>query len=152
MQATGRSFVRASGADAERLLPLMREFYASEDIPYDEATSRRAVSALLEHAARGSIWLIYHGSEVIGYVALTHGFILEFGGRHMVLDELYIRPEHQGKGHGRAALQKAEEVCASEGIGTLRLEVEHANTRAEALYLRNGFVSHERRTFTKILK
>jgi hypothetical protein len=101
MEASRRTFARATEGDIEILLSLMREFYAGEGIAYEETTARRAVSQLIQDAALGSIWLIREEAGIVGYFALTKGFILEFGGRHMVLDELYVRPGIEAKATAR---------------------------------------------------
>ena len=144
-------FRRAESSDLERLLPLVRDFYRLEKIPYDEAVSRGAFAELIATPEFGSIWLIQAGDELIGYFALTHGFILEFGGRHAVLDEFYVRPEFRGQGHGRAALLRAEQICREQKIPVFRLEVDVTNERGQMLYERTGFTRHERYTMTKIL-
>jgi ribosomal protein S18 acetylase RimI-like enzyme len=138
--------------DLDLLLAFVEEFYRDERIPFEANTTRAALSELLCKPEFGSVWLIEIGGAPAGYFAITLGFILEFGGAHAVLDELYLRPAFRGRGHGRAALLKVEEICRALPVRSLRLEVEHANPRAEALYRALGFTAHERRTMTKVLR
>ena len=65
------------------------------------------------------------------------------------MDELYLAPGARGIGLGTAALRFAEEVCRAEGIGALHLEVERANTTAQAVYRKHGFTHHDRFLMTK---
>jgi ribosomal protein S18 acetylase RimI-like enzyme len=134
------------------LLVLTEEFYRHERIPFEEKTSREALSTLLAKPELGSVWLIDVDGVAAGYFAIALGFILEFGGALAVLDELYLRPAFRGRGYGRAAVMKAEEICRALPVRALRLEVEDANPRAEALYRALGFTAHERRTMTKRLR
>lgn len=48
----------------------------------------------------GRVWLIQHQSLAIGYVILTLGFSLEYGGRDAFIDEFYIQANYQGQGIG----------------------------------------------------
>lgn len=137
--------------DLDSLIPLVEEFYRGERLAFEEATIRDALATLLAQPAFGSVWLIEIDGVPAGYFLLTLGFILEFGGAHAVLDELYLRPAFRGDGHGRAAVQKAEEICRRLPVRALRLEVDHANPQAEALYRALGFTAHERMTMTKVL-
>ncbi len=142
----------AAPPDLELLLVLVEEFYRDERIEFDPASTREALSTLFATPGYGSVWLIEVGGAPAGYFAITLGFILEFGGAHAVLDELYLRPAFRGRGHGRAAVMKAEEICRGLPVRALRLEVDLANPRAKALYRALGFTAHERRTMTKRLR
>jgi ribosomal protein S18 acetylase RimI-like enzyme len=141
----------AVAGDLDLLLVFVEEFYREEGIPFQLKTTREAVSTLMGKPEFGGVWLIEIGATPAGYFAITLGFILEFGGANAVLDELYLRPAFRGRGHGRAAVMKVEEICRGLRVRSLRLEVEHANPRAEALYRALGFAAHERRTMTKRL-
>jgi diamine N-acetyltransferase len=142
-------FHPATRADVGELLPLMRGLYEHEGLPFDEAAARDALERLLADASLGGVWLIRAGAEVLGYLVLTLGYSLEFRGRDAFIDELYLRPEARGRGAGRAALEFAEGVCRKLGVRALHLEVERANTGAQALYRKSGFVDHDRYLMTK---
>jgi ribosomal protein S18 acetylase RimI-like enzyme len=142
-------FKPAAAADAETLLPLVREFYDFEHLAFDEGDAREALRQILADARLGRIWLIRSGSEAVGYLVLTFGFSLEFKGRDAFVDELFLRAEFRGQGLGTRALQVAEEACRAEGVRALHLEVDHANTAAQEVYRRFGFKDHDRYLLTK---
>ncbi len=49
------------------------------------------------------MWLIRHGGQTVGYVVLTFDYGLEYGGREMFIDELYVRASHRAvSGRGRS--------------------------------------------------
>lgn len=73
--------------------------------------------------------------EEAGQVA---GF-LGLWGEH--IEGIFVSPEHQGRGIGKALLQAAKERCPS-----LTLNVYQNNPRAAAFYRREGFVAVERGT------
>jgi GNAT superfamily N-acetyltransferase len=66
---------------------------------------------------------------------------LEHGGLVAWLDELFVLPEHRGRGIGRALLRRALEVANEKGCRALDLEVDFEHAQAERLYRREGFVS-----------
>jgi ribosomal protein S18 acetylase RimI-like enzyme len=143
------SFERAGPSDADLLAGMMREFYEHERMTFEEGVARAALSGLLGDERLGRIHLIKAGAEVIGYVVLTFGFSLEFGGHDAFVDELFVRDEWRGRGAGRRALEFAAEVCRACGVRALHLEVERANTTAQALYRKAGFRDHDRYLLTK---
>ncbi len=92
---------------------------------------------------------VYH--RVVGYLAVTLGFSLEYRGRDAFIDELFIEPGSRGLGLGREALEIAERYCRECGVRALHLEVERHHQSAFELYRRTGFEDHDRYLMTKWL-
>lgn len=144
-------FIPATDADLPRLLPVLREFYAEEHLPWNEPALRAALSVLIDDPNAGRLLLIRRGDEIAGHLAIGYCFSLEFGGRYGLLDELFVLPAHRGAGLAKRALAEAEALCRSEGLLTLRLEVNDDNERARGIYERAGYRAHPRRLMTRWL-
>ena len=145
-------FKRATVADTETLLVLLREFYAHEGIAFDEAIARPALLGILQNEAYGRAFLICLGEELAGYCVLTLGYSLEFRGVDAIVDELYLREAYRGRGLGKQALEFLAACCAELGVQAMHLVVERANTRARAVYREFGFVNYDREMMTKWLE
>jgi diamine N-acetyltransferase len=145
------TFKPAEAADVAALLPMIRALCELDGMSFDESKVRRALAQILADESLGRVWLIELGDESAGYLVLTFGFSLEFGGRDAFIDEVYVREEFRGRGLGRRAIGLAERACRERGIGALHLEVERANTGAQELYRRSGFRDHDRYLMTKRL-
>ncbi len=130
---------------------MMRALYLHDDHRFNVVQARRATLALLASPILGNIWLIRLPEEVIGYLVLTFGFSLEFGGRDALLDELFIAEPHRNNGFGKQALQFAADYCRKAAIHALHLEVLTGNDKAAAIYSRFGFEQDDRRLMTKWL-
>jgi GNAT superfamily N-acetyltransferase len=143
------TFTLALPGDIPTLLQFMREYYEFDHLVFNEAVARTALESMVSDASLGRIWVIHHVDEAVGYVVLTLGYSLEYGGRDAFIDEVYIRSDYRGKGIGTAALAFAEEQCHMLGVRALHLEVERANTNAYRVYRKVGFVDHERYMMTK---
>ena len=141
----------AHPADTGTILALMRAFYIEEHLVFDETAARRAVAELLSRPEWGTILVFEAAGRVVGHATLTFGFSLEFHGRYVLLDELYLIPDVRGRGRGRRALALTETWARSAQVAALRLELNHANTRARALYLAAGFTDDRRDLFTRWL-
>jgi GNAT superfamily N-acetyltransferase len=142
-------FKRATPADAETLLTLMREFYAHEGLAFDEPIARRALLGILQNKAYGHVFSIELGGELAGYCVLTLGYSLEFRGVDAIVDELYLREAYRGRGLGKQTLEFLAACCAELGVQAMHLVVERANKRAQTVYRQFGFVSHDRELMTK---
>jgi ribosomal protein S18 acetylase RimI-like enzyme len=149
------TFRPATHADIDALLPLMRDFYSFEKLPWDAPRTRRLLNNLISDPRLGRVILIHSAAAppptLIGYLVLTFGFSLEFHGRNALLDEFYIAPSHRSAGIGSQALDHAIALLRDEGIAALHLEADHFNDRGHAFYLRHGFRDHPRHLMTKWL-
>ena len=132
-------------------MALMRDFYAQQQMHFDEAAARTALEGLAGDPRWGAGWLLTAEEQVAGYLILTVGYSLEFGGRFGLLDEFYVVEAHRGRGVGSTALAFVEEQCRARGLKALRLEVGTENRRAMELYRRSGFAVHERFLMTRWL-
>ena len=129
----------------------MRSYYAEDDYPFVERDAIAAVVALMRYENLGRIWVAIENESVVGYLAVTLGFSLEYGGRDAFIDELFIVEDHRNKGIGTSALELAEAYCREAGVRAVHLEVERHRASAIALYSRIGFVENNRQLMTKHL-
>jgi len=74
--------------------------------------------------------------EVCGFALLSRTFSQEAGGLSITIEEIYIDPEHRGKGLSTEFFTYLKEHS---GAMRLRLEVEDDNEGAKRLYERMGF-------------
>jgi ribosomal protein S18 acetylase RimI-like enzyme len=145
-------FKIAENIDVAILLILIQELYEIDGcILFNAVTARNALIQLLNNQSMGQIWLINYQNQAIGYVVLTFGYSLEYGGRDGWIDELYIQANYQGQGIGKQTINFLEEVCTSLNVQALHLEVEQKNTSAQSFYRRLGFEDHNRYLMTKLL-
>jgi ribosomal protein S18 acetylase RimI-like enzyme len=144
-------FRPATAQDLDALVALMREFYAHEGIDFDPDVARAAMHGLLEDPSRGRAWLVVDAEGPAGYVALTLGWSLEYGGRDAFLDEIFLAERLRGRRLGERAIDLALEACRALGVRALHLEVARVNAPAQSLYRRLGFLDHDRYLMTKWL-
>ena len=144
-------FRPAGAGDTDALIEMMRALYEYDGTPFDERTHRAALSHLLDDDRCGRVWLIRDGAETVGYVVLTFGFSLEFGGRDALIDELFVRADARGRGIGRRVLEFVAEECRARNIAAVHLLVERSNTVAQAVYRKCDFRDHDRDVMTRRL-
>lgn len=140
--------VRAGQADLERLLGWVAELYHHDGIAFDAARAGPALAALLDDPTLGQVWLIALDGQPAGYLVLTFGYSLEYGGRTALLDELFVAEAYRGRGLGSRALDFAADECRKLGVRALQLEVVRHNQAAQRLYRASGFVDHDRYVMT----
>jgi GNAT superfamily N-acetyltransferase len=128
----------------------MEGLYRQGEMDFDAVRARRVSEWLLANPESGGIWMIEAKGSAIGYMAVTTCVSLEFGGRHALLDELFVDAAWRGKGVGPQAIEFATEWGRSRGFTALRLEVGDENPHGLHVYAKAGFAIHpDRRLMTR---
>ena len=138
------------GHNLEPCLDLMRAYYEFDAIDFDPVRARRALEQMLRED-HGRAWIVQLEGKPAGYVVVLWGFSLEYGGRVLEIDELFIRTEFRGLGLGRAILEFVEAQARGVGAVVLTLETEPENEIAQTFYGRHGFTKLERQVMRKRL-
>lgn len=125
--------------DLDRLMGLVAAFHAEAGIQQDPDQRRDALMPLLEGIPHGCIYLIGPSRAPLGYIILTFGWSVEFGGMDGFVDEIYIRPAIRGRGIATEVLLDLPKALAGAGLTALHLEVDRTNEAEQKLYLRTGF-------------
>jgi ribosomal protein S18 acetylase RimI-like enzyme len=140
--------VQMRSADESVFLALSQAFYRQEGFVFDAPRAARLVRQVLADPSIGVVFLARRGGVVVGYSIQTLSFSFEFGGRFVLLDELFVLPEAQGAGVGRRLIANAVDFCRKNGCGHLRLEVLERNARAIEVYRAAGFRQEARHLMT----
>ena len=124
-------------ADAATVTEMMRTFYASDAVHTNG--SEEIFRADVENCVNDCPYLegyVFEDGEVQGYAMVAKSFSTEFGKPCIWIEDLYLLPEHRGKGIGRSFfsfIEKAYPGCI------FRLEAEPENAPAIHLYKSCGY-------------
>lgn len=132
--------------DLPRLLPLVAAFHAEHGLDLDDAHREAALTPLLEGSPLGAAWLLGPARAPVGYVVISFGWAIEFGGMEGIIDELYIRPAVRGRGLATEALTDLMAALRDAGLKALHLKVDREDANAHRLYTRAGFAVRDRVT------
>lgn len=133
------AFTLAAPDHLERLIALVAAFHAETGIELSDEKRRAGIAPLLEGIPHGVAYLIGPARAPIGYVIITFGWSVEFGGLDAFIDEIYVRPGVRGRGIASEALLALPNALAGGGVKVIHLEVDQGNTIAQKLYARAGF-------------
>ncbi|KAF2518218.1 GNAT family N-acetyltransferase [Flavobacterium salilacus subsp. salilacus] len=130
----------------------MEEFYGIDNYPINIEKSKNLLKEFILNDMLGSGWLILHEGQTVGYVILTFVFSFEYGGRIVILDELYIRKNERGLGLGSKTLDFIHAQAKLLGIKIIYLEIEDHNEAARQLYLSKNYTLHHRGSMKLVVK
>ena len=101
---------------------------------YFSGSSRSPMVAnYTEAIALYQVWVALYQEQIIG------GLVLVPKEDHMLLANIAVHPDHQGKGVGRALLELADSEALDQGYYELRLHTNKAMIENLALYKRSGW-------------
>ncbi|MEM8654591.1 MAG: GNAT family N-acetyltransferase [Pseudomonadota bacterium] len=123
----------------DRLNALVTAFHAEEGITMPDEARAAGIQPLLDGIPHGAAYLIGPPRAPIGYVVVTFGWSIEFGGMDGFIDELFIRPGVRGRGIATEVLLALPRALGDAGVKALHLEVAGENAVAQRLYSRAGF-------------
>ena len=124
--------------DKEEYIKMAQNFYNSDAVPKEDLV--KAFDAAINKNPFIKLYILESDGTTAGYAAIAVTFTTEGGGNTLWLDELYIKPEHRGKGLGRGLI---EFLKKDDDIKRIRLEITPKNERAKKLYVSEGFVPCE---------
>jgi ribosomal protein S18 acetylase RimI-like enzyme len=121
-----------------------------EDLPGTEISPEQLLSTVRElqhHKDKGSILVFEREESLVGYCILIPRWSNTYGGVLIVIDELYVAPDHRDQGIAEDFIALLKKVAPRECVA-LRLEVSHAGRKAMGSWRKLGFVESERATLT----
>jgi GNAT superfamily N-acetyltransferase len=74
----------------------------------------------------------------VGFALFFHNFSTFLGRPGIYLEDLFVRPEHRGKGYGRELLQRLAEIAVERDCGRLEWAVLDWNEPAIGFYRKLG--------------
>jgi GNAT superfamily N-acetyltransferase len=80
-------------------------------------------------------------SEVVGFALFFHNYSTFLGKPGVYLEDLFVRPEHRGAGHGKALLAHLARLAVERGCGRLEWAVLDWNEPSIAFYRSLGAVA-----------
>ena len=134
-------FDTAGAKDLPRLVELLGILFASEaEFSADAEKQRRGLQAILADPAKGKIFVVREGRELIAMCTLLYTISTAEGGKAALFEDLVVAPEHRKRGIGASLLKHVIAQARAEGVLRLTLLTDMQNERAQALYRRLGFV------------
>ena len=120
----------ASPDHLNQLLALVAAFHSESGLKSTAESRRTGTAPLLDGIPHGCAYLIGPPRAPIGYIIITFGWSVEFGGLDAIIDELYIRPGVRGRGIASEALIALPRALSGAGLRSVHLEVDHSNAAA----------------------
>ena len=95
------------------------------------------VEKMIQDQAHFELFIVENNGETVA-MALYYFTYFTWVGKSLYLDDLYVKPEHRGKGIGQDLLKEIFKIAQKENCNRVRWQVLDWNTNAVDLYTKIG--------------
>ncbi|MER6946127.1 GNAT family N-acetyltransferase [Nonomuraea sp. NPDC000554] len=114
----------ATPDDVPVIIDLIRELATYEQAAHEaRATEEQLRAALFGESPAAFAHVAEEEGEVVGFALWFLSFSTWRGVHGIYLEDLYVRPERRGGGHGKALLRELAAICAERGYERLEWSV-----------------------------
>ena len=113
----GVTFRKAVREDTALILRFIRELAEYEHMADQVVTTEEQLEREVFDRAGAQVIFALEGETEVGFALYFHNFSTFLGRRGLYLEDLFVLPEHRGKGYGKALLQRLAAIAKEEGCG-----------------------------------
>jgi len=129
----------ATRADVPEILSFIRALAEYEHLSADVvATEDGLRESLFGPHPCGEVVFARDGGVRVGFALFFHTYSTFLGRKGLYLEDLFVKPEHRGRGYGKALLQHLANVAIERGCGRFEWAVLHWNAPAIGFYEKLG--------------
>ncbi|MFM7598587.1 MAG: N-acetyltransferase family protein [Actinomycetota bacterium] len=137
--------------DVPEILAMIRELAEYEREPNAVVATEELLHAALFGASPAVFGLIAEeDGAAVGFALWFRNFSTWLGRHGVYLEDLYVRPEFRGQGHGKALLAKLARICIDRGYGRFEWWVLDWNKPAVDFYRSIGAVPMDEWTVQRV--
>lgn len=124
----------AAPGDEHVILGLIRELAEYEHALDEVIATPELLAEWLFERKTCECLILCTGGEDVGMALFFHNFSTWLGRGGIYLEDLYVKPEHRGKGFGTALLAKLAQIALERGCGRLEWACLDWNTPSIEFY------------------
>ena len=103
----------ATKEDAELILHFIKKLAIAEEFPFEVSVTKEDLENNLFTSSNAEAVILYVDKEPCGFAVFYYTFSTTTGKRGLHLDDLYIEPDHQGKGLGKKVMDYLSQLAIS---------------------------------------
>ena len=113
------SFRFAVREDTPKILAFIRALAEYEQMADQVVATEELLERQLFEQKAAEVLFALEGGKEVGFALFFHNFSTFLGRAGLYLEDLYVLPEHRGKGYGKALLQRLARIAKERGYGRM---------------------------------
>lgn len=138
--STDVTFRFADREDVEVILEFIKALAEYEKMEDEVVATPELLEEWIFDKQKAEVIFAVANGEEVGFALFFHNFSTFLGRAGIHLEDLFVKPEHRGKGYGKALLIKLSQITVERGCGRLEWECLDWNEPSIAFYKSLGAV------------
>ena len=113
------TFRNAQCEDTALILQFIKELADYEKMLDEVIADEATLEEWIFDKQKAEVIFAVEDGEEVGFALFFHNFSTFLGRAGIYLEDLYVKPEHRGKGYGRMILKKLASIAVERGCGRL---------------------------------
>ncbi len=109
----------ASQEDCRLILQFIRQLAAYENMSDQVTATEALLREWIFEKQKAEVLFVLEGGKEAGFALFFHNFSTFLGRAGIYLEDLFVLPEHRGKGYGKALMKKLAQIAVERGCGRL---------------------------------
>src|SRR2546423_13839580 len=131
----------ATEADLDELSEMLGGlFNQKSDFRPDKEKQLRELRLIFEQPSRGRVFVLRSDGAIVGMINLLFTISTAEGGFVMLLEDLVVHKQYQGKGYGSRLLNHAIDFAKKKNFLRITLLTDRPENVAQEFFRRHGFV------------
>ena len=144
------TFRPAEEKDTALLLTFIRALAEYEHMLDQVVATEAILKEWLFDRKVAEVFFALEGETEVGFALYFHNFSTFLGRGGIYLEDLFVLPEHRGKGYGKAILQRLAQIARERGCGRLEWACLDWNKPSIDFYLSLGAVPMDEWTVYRV--
>lgn len=133
---------KAQPSDVHEIIKFIRELAIYEKLEHEMVATPELIKAnLFGEKSYAEVLFLEENGKKVGFALFFHNFSTFLGKPGIYLEDLFVMPEHRGKGYGKRLLVHLAGLAVERDCGRLEWSVLDWNTPAIEFYKSLGAVS-----------
>ena len=124
----------ASAENCGRILQMIRALARYEKMEDQVVATEDLLREWIFEKKKAEVLFATEDGREVGFALFFHNFSTFLGRAGIYLEDLYVMPEHRGKGHGKALLKRLAQITLERGCGRMDWLCLDWNERSIAFY------------------
>ena len=131
----------ATEADLDELSEMLGGLFSQEgDFRPDKDKQLRGLRLIFEQPSRGRVFVLRQNGAIVGMINLLFTISTAEGGFVILLEDLVIHKQYQGKGYGSKLLQHAIDFAKQKNFLRITLLTDRPENLAQEFFRHHDFV------------
>ncbi|MEG1555352.1 MAG: GNAT family N-acetyltransferase [Bacteroidales bacterium] len=130
----------AKREDAALILTFIKELAIYEKLLSDVVATKETLIEWIFDKQKAEVLIGEESGVPIGFALFFHNFSTFVGRAGLYLEDLFVRPEHRGKGYGKALFIRLAEIAVERGCGRFEWVCLNWNQPSIDFYLSMGAI------------